>query len=176
MNNERNSGGSAAPASPGWYNDPARPGRLRRWDGGRWTTETLTPPHVRRAQLKRVQLRLALVALLLFGAVAVAILVFRVDRRPQPPPRPADVAAATQCAAFRRFLDSGAANPGPTQPVIPTNPTLAPPYAGLVADIRLAEAAAQRGDSETLQQAGSRAIARCAGLPPAAKAAGGFTR
>jgi uncharacterized protein YbjQ (UPF0145 family) len=28
----------------GWYRDPTEPGRLRYWDGARWTEQTQTPP------------------------------------------------------------------------------------------------------------------------------------
>jgi hypothetical protein len=34
---------TAGARPPGWYADPARPERLRLWDGGGWTAHTWTP-------------------------------------------------------------------------------------------------------------------------------------
>lgn len=165
----------------GWYDDPVRTGWLRRWDGERWTTDTRAARPIpvrqdRRARLERLQMILALTALLLFMGVAVAIVVIGPARLHGTTPNADDVAAARSCATFRRFLDADPGRADPSHPTVVVRPRLAPRFSGLAADIDTAARAARDGDSSALMRAGEAVFTRCAALSPAAKAAGGFTR
>ncbi len=67
-------------SQPGWYPDPAGAGRLRYWDGGRWTEQVQGPadpvPPARPSRGGLPGWLLSILALVVVGLVAVAVIRF----------------------------------------------------------------------------------------------------